>query len=82
MKTVSAVLTSALFFNPPPLWLPKNQSTFQLPIAGVQAFLNVLNSGSGKPIEQLTPHEARQVLIVAQKGVTLPSAQVAEKSSR
>ena len=29
MKTVSAVLTSALS-HPPPLWLPKNQLTFLL----------------------------------------------------
>ena len=78
MKTVSAVLTSALFASATavasdqPINLPA-------PTAGVQAFLNVLNSGNGKPMEQLTPQEARQILIGAQKGVTLPSAQVSEK---
>lgn len=78
MKTVSAVLTSALFASATavasdqPINLPA-------PTAGVQAFLNVLNSGNGKPMEQLTPQEARQILIGAQKGVTLPSAQVSDK---
>lgn len=78
MKTVSAVLTSALFASATAVASEKPVNV-PAPTAGVQAFLNVLNSGSGKPIEQLTPHEARQVLIGAQKGVTLPSAQVAEK---
>jgi acetyl esterase len=35
----------------------------------VKAFLNVLNSGSGKPLEQLTPTEARAVLSGAQSSV-------------
>jgi acetyl esterase len=35
----------------------------------VKAFLNVLNSGNGKPIEQLTPTEARGVLSGAQSSV-------------
>jgi len=35
----------------------------------VQAFLNALNSGGGKPMEQLTPSEARQVLAGAQNSV-------------
>ncbi|KHJ67372.1 alpha/beta hydrolase [Pantoea rodasii] len=46
----------------------------------VQQFLNALNSGGGKPIEQLSPEAARQVLIDAQKGVKLPAAQVSEKT--
>ena len=49
------------------------------PTAGVNAFLTVLNSGNGKPIEQLSPAAARQVLIGAQKGVKLPPASVSEK---
>lgn len=49
------------------------------PTAGVANFLHVLNSGGGKPIEQLSPEDARKVLIGAQKGVTLPPAQVSEK---
>lgn len=50
------------------------------PTAGVAGFLQVLNSGGGKPIEQLSPAAAREVLIGAQKGATLPPAEVTEKS--
>ncbi|WP_285131670.1 MULTISPECIES: alpha/beta hydrolase [Leclercia] len=78
MKTVSAVLTSALFASATAV-ASEQPVNLPAPTAGVQAFLNVLNSGNGKPMEQLTPQEARQILIGAQKGVTLPSAQVSEK---
>ncbi|SFD74204.1 Acetyl esterase/lipase [Chitinophaga sp. CF118] len=37
--------------------------------SNTKAFLNVLNSGSGKPLEQLTPVEARAVLTGAQASV-------------
>lgn len=46
----------------------------------VQQFLDVLNSSDGKPLEQLSPHDARQVLIDAQKGAKLPGAAVSEKT--
>ncbi|WP_231877594.1 MULTISPECIES: alpha/beta hydrolase [unclassified Erwinia] len=36
---------------------------------GVQTFVNALNSGNGKPIEQLSPKDARAVLSGAQSGV-------------
>lgn len=36
---------------------------------GVQSFLKALNSGNGKPMEQMTPADARQVLVGAQKSV-------------
>lgn len=49
------------------------------PTAGVASFLKGLNSGTGKPMEQLTPAEAREVLVSAQKGAELPPAQVSEK---
>lgn len=78
MKIVSAVLTSALFASATAV-ATEQPVNLPAPSAGVQAFLNVLNSGNGKPIEQLTPQEARQILIGAQKGVKLPSAQVSEK---
>ncbi|MCS3513165.1 alpha/beta hydrolase [Pseudomonas grimontii] len=47
-----------------------------------QAFLDVLNAGTGKPLEQLTPKEARAVLTGAQAGVklTLPKADVSQKT--
>ncbi len=34
-----------------------------------KAFLKELNSGDGKPMETMTPEEARQVLVGAQKSV-------------
>jgi len=46
----------------------------------VQTFLNALNGSGGKPIEQLSPQAAREVLIGAQKGATLPDAEVTEKT--
>ena len=76
MKTLAAILVSSVFASAAASAHTTNTPT---PTAGVQAFLNVLDSGKGKPMEQMTPQEARQVLIGAQKGVTLPSAQVAEK---
>ncbi|NWE22902.1 alpha/beta hydrolase [Pseudomonas sp. P7548] len=47
-----------------------------------QAFLDVLNAGTGKPMEQLTPQDARAVLAGAQAGVklTLPQADVSHKT--
>ncbi|RBL67672.1 alpha/beta hydrolase, partial [Pseudomonas sp. MWU13-2625] len=47
-----------------------------------QAFLDVLNAGTGKPMEQMTPAEARAVLVGAQSGVklTLPKADVSQKT--
>ncbi len=48
----------------------------------IRAFLKVLNSGTGKPIEQLTPAEARAVLAGAQKSVPVDvsGVTVSEKS--
>jgi len=47
-----------------------------------QAFLDALNAGTGKPMEQLTPTQARAVLTGAQTGVklTLPKADVSQKT--
>jgi len=50
------------------------------PTTGVAAFLHALNTSGGKPIETLTPKEARAVLTGAQKGVTLPPSEVSEKT--
>jgi acetyl esterase len=48
----------------------------------IRAFLKALNSGGGKPMEQMTPEEARAVLVAAQKSVAveLPPAQVSNRS--
>jgi acetyl esterase/lipase len=47
-----------------------------------QAFLEALATGGGKPIEQLSPTDARAVLTGAQAGVKLdlPKADIAEKT--
>lgn len=45
-----------------------------------QALLEALAKGGGKPMETLSPAEARQVLIGAQKGARLPAAEVSEKT--
>jgi len=48
----------------------------------VKAFLNVLNSGKGKPLEQLSPADARAVLTGAQSSVKvdLSGIEVTEKT--
>lgn len=46
----------------------------------VQHFLDGLNSAGGKPMEQLSPKDARQVLTNAQANAKLPPAEVAEKT--
>ena len=48
----------------------------------IRAFLNILNSGGGKPLEQLAPLEARAVLADAQASVPLqlPKADISEKT--
>ncbi|TNW20767.1 alpha/beta hydrolase [Xylella fastidiosa] len=45
-----------------------------------QAFLEDLAKGGGAPIETLSPANARQVLVNAQKGAKLPPADVSEKT--
>ena len=45
-----------------------------------QAFLDALASGGGQPLETLSPADARNVLIGAQKGAKLPAADVSEKT--
>ncbi len=45
---------------------------------GVRAFLSVLNSGEGAPIEQLSPADARKVLVDAQKSVAVDYSGIEE----
>ena len=76
MNTFSKVLTGTLLAL-------SIQSAFAGDVEhNTQAFLDVLNAGTGKPIEQLTPAEARAVLVGAQAGVklTLPKADVSQKT--
>jgi acetyl esterase/lipase len=44
----------------------------------VREFLKELNSGTGKPIEQLSPTDARQVLVDAQKSVAVDYSGIEE----
>lgn len=44
----------------------------------VRSFLKIANNSGGKPMEQLTPTEARQVLIDAQKSVTVDYSGIEE----
>ncbi|TDE03463.1 alpha/beta hydrolase [Flavobacterium hiemivividum] len=44
----------------------------------VQSFLKALNSGNGKPLEQLSPADARQVLVGAQKSVEVDYSGIEE----
>jgi acetyl esterase len=50
--------------------------------SNTKAFLNVLNSGKGKPIEALSPKDARNVLLGAQRSVKvdLSGITIAEKT--
>ncbi|MBO9641252.1 MAG: alpha/beta hydrolase fold domain-containing protein, partial [Siphonobacter aquaeclarae] len=43
-----------------------------------RAFLKALNSGGGKPLEQLSPEDARQVLVGAQKSVEVDYSGIEE----
>lgn len=47
------------------------QNSFAWVDAQTQVFLNKLNSSGGKPLEQLSPQDARKVLIDAQKSVSV-----------
>lgn len=47
-----------------------------------QAFLEALAKGGGKPLETLSPADARSVLSGAQQGAKLPPAEVSEKTIR
>lgn len=44
----------------------------------IRSFLKALNSGGGKPIEQLSPADARQVLVGAQKSVEVDYSGITE----
>ncbi|CAI8861474.1 alpha/beta hydrolase [Pseudomonas chlororaphis] len=77
MNTFSKVLTGSL------LALSINTAFAEGGVEhNTQTFLDALNAGSGKPMEQMTPKEARAVLVGAQAGVklTLPKADVSQKT--
>ena len=77
MKTVNTALTASLFAL-------SISYAFAAGSPGVetktQGFLNALAQGGGKPLELLSPKDARAVLVGAQQGATLPAADVSEKT--
>jgi acetyl esterase/lipase len=79
MKTISKVLTGTLLALSLGNAFAAGDSNVD---HQVQSFLDALNSGNGKPIEQLSPKDARAVLTGAQAGVklTLPEADVSQKT--
>lgn len=74
-RTVAATLAGAVISSAIAAGVPERNT---------QAFLNALAAGGGKPLEQLSPADARQVLIGAQAGVKLelPPAVVSDKTIR
>jgi acetyl esterase len=89
--TVLAAVAAAGLVNLPALAASKQEPTASSLVAGspgvehrTQAFLEALAQGGGKPIEQLSPAEARAVLVNAQAGakVKLPPAQVSRRTLR
>lgn len=77
MKTANVLAASVLAIA--------TQAAFAAaPVAehNTQAFLDALNKGGGKPMEQMSPQEARQVLIGAQASVKtdLSSVEVSNKT--
>ncbi|MDO7895493.1 alpha/beta hydrolase [Pseudomonas citrulli] len=77
MNTLSKVLTGTLL-----ALSVSNAFADGIVEHNTQAFLDALNAGTGKPLEQLSPKDARAVLVGAQAGVklTLPQADVSEKT--
>ncbi|WP_343679683.1 alpha/beta hydrolase [Chryseobacterium arthrosphaerae] len=47
-------------------------------LSGIREFLNALNNSGGSPLETLTPEEARQVLVDAQKSVEVDYSGIIE----
>ena len=58
--------------------MPKKTVDLSQPHAqhDIHAFLDALNTGGGKPMEQMKPKEARRVLEDAQRSVEVPLREV------
>ncbi|WP_349256811.1 alpha/beta hydrolase [Acerihabitans sp.] len=78
MNTFSTLFTASLLT----MGMSSAFAAPQAPAADrqVQEFLNVLNGSGAKPMEQLSPQNARQALANAQANATLPPADVSEKT--
>lgn len=82
MKLMTPLLASAVtaMLAASPVSASGNNATPSQPTQGVKRFLDTLNSGTGKPIEQLWPADARAVLTGAQAGAELPPAVVTKRT--
>lgn len=79
LQTVLFTILSLIFFNFN-IMAQQNIPGAQDPNISkeTRAFLQALNSGNGKPLEQMTPEEARQVLVGAQQSVTYDYSDIEE----
>lgn len=80
MKTVSFSIAVLLFFHfqTTTVMAQKPAETDPAIQSQTRAFLKALNSGGGKPLEQLSPEDARQVLVGAQKSVEVDYSGIEE----
>ena len=78
-KGIALSALAALIFNTSVVAQQKTPAAQDLNISkDIRAFLKVLNSGNGKPLEQMTPEEARLVLVGAQNSVTYDYTDIEE----
>ena len=85
--TLRIALLTILFFNINSLIMAQVQSNVKAEndpriFTQVQQFLKALNAGGGKPIEQLSPAEARQVLVGAQQSVKVDYSGIEESERK
>ena len=77
--TTLALLILAVIFSAGAQVKPENDPRV---LVQVRDFLKALNTGGGKPIEQLTPVEARAVLVGAQKSVIVDYSGIQESQRK
>ncbi len=76
MKTLLPLLATSLLAGAIGTATAATPADQPAPLRPVATFLDALNGSGGKPIEQLTPAQARQVLRDAQANTPLPPAEV------
>src|SRR5579863_9533320 len=72
MKTFKPLLLAAALAASATLAIAASPATSASPDLVTSQFLHALNSGTGPAINTLTPAEARQVLVGAQDGISVP----------
>src|ERR1700679_1631764 len=83
MKQLSLIALAILFMGTNTTTMAQNSTPLKAEndpriLTQVRTFLKALNSGTGKPIEQLSPADARKVLVDAQKSVTVDYSGIEE----